>query len=233
MDTCGGDGVAADAFVSAATASARRGEMLCSLAQPVRGAAAQRVRAQARAMAASEGLFQPRSRFRIFPVLARRGETFEVGVGRLRIPRFAGSARAIEALAVGVCTIGAGGEQRASELFKARQPSLALALDRLGTEALYRLSDRTLVAIRAEARARAVRAGEQANPGDAGIDLDQQATVLDLANAVACGVSLTDTGMLAPRKSVSFVVALGREVEEQRSFGRCRYCPARDRCSVE
>lgn len=214
-------------------AAAGREQPLCQLARPLgRGTAADRAQREARAISREEGLIQPASCFRIHPVIERSGDLFRVAGGTLRIPRFAPYVAGVEALATAVCTIGAQLERRVSGLFAARRPFLALALDRLGTEELYRLSDRTLAAIRAEARALGLKAGEQANPGDPGIGLDQQATVLALADAASCGVSLTSAGMLSPRKSLSFVVALGRELKEQTVFGRCRRCPWRHRCPV-
>jgi len=210
-----------------------RGEPLCALARPFgRGAAADRARREAQALSEREALVKPHASYRVFPVIARRGDVFDLGELSVRVPHFAAYGDEVEALAAGACTVGPDLERRVSELFAARRPFLALALDRLGTEVVYRLSDRTLASIRGAAKAQGLKAADQANPGDRGIELDQQAAVLAIAGAAECGVTLTSSGMLSPRKSVSFVVAMGRNLPEQTVFGRCRRCPSRDRCPV-
>jgi hypothetical protein len=148
------------------------------------------------------------------------------------VPRFEPYADRITAIAAGVCTLGEGLERRVSELFDERRPSLALALDTQGTETLFRLSDQTLADIRRTAREQGLFAGEQANPGDSGLLAERQELVLTLADAADCGVSITSNGMLSPRKSVSFVVAIGPDLEEEALPWRCRHCAYRNQCRL-
>lgn len=191
-------------------------------------------RREALAMIERDELVRPAFGYRILPVIGSRGDALDVGGFTLLAPGFeAGSVR-VTALAAAACTLGAALETRVSELFAARRPSLALALDAIGTAMLYRTSDRALAAIRRAARREGLAAGAQSGPGDPGIGLDQQAAVLAMACGEERGITLTSGGMLAPARSVSFVVALGPDIARRSaSSARCARCPSRGRCRAK
>jgi hypothetical protein len=147
------------------------------------------------------------------------------------VPAFAADAESVEALASGVCTIGPALEDRCSALFQERRPSLALTIDELGTLALFRLKDHVLAAIRKEAGRAGLVAGTEVSPGDPGLALEWQASVLALAQAEDTGVSIAGRATLSPSKSVTFVVALGRNLRRP-TGSRCDHCPARNRCRL-
>ena len=217
------------------TPTSNRAEPLCTALRrgmPRESAAAALARRQALAVSESETLIRPVAAHRVLPARAADGETLEVNGFTLRVPAFAPDAGKITAVAAAACTIGPDLERRVRELFTAHRPSVALAVDRVGTQALFRLSDQTLAAIRREAKGQGLVLGAQANPGDAGIGFEQQAAVLALAGAEASGIALTRLGMLSPEKSISFLVALGPDLKGHVYSGRCARCPARERCPL-
>jgi hypothetical protein len=127
-----------------------------------------------------------------------------------------------------VCTIGPALEDRVNALFSAGDPLRALALDGAGIAALGELSRALRKRIRAEASARGVRTGMRASPGQEGWSLGQQRVLFDLVPAEKIGVRLTDSCLMMPRKSVSFVVGLGPEIRADGTT--CDFCSKRMRC---
>ena len=181
----------------------------------------------------ARALASPAFSYRIVPVMEVCGESIVLGEATLHTPGLAAESGALRAVAAAACTLGTAIQERISALFAARQPSRALALDTVSNELLFRLADRVLAAIHREARRDALRTGIDISPGDPGVPLDQQATVLALANAAPQGIAATEAGALFPVKSLSFVVALGPTLRRRSTSGRCNCCPSRDRCTVK
>ena len=162
-------------------------------------------------------------------------EADAIGVGEavLDAPGLAAATAELNAVAAAACTLGPAVQERISALFATRRRSLALALDTLANELLFRLADRAFATIRREARRTGLGIGIEASPGDPGVPLAQQAGVLALADAARIGIHAVGAGMLSPMKSLSFVVALGPNLRRHSAPGRCNCCPSRDRCTVK
>jgi hypothetical protein len=181
-------------------------------------------------MIEDEALARPAFGYRILLVQTVRGDAIDVGGAALDAPVLAAACSELTAVAAAACTLGAAVQERISALFATRRRSLALALDTVANELLFRLSDRASATIRREARRAGLGSGVEASPGDPGVPLGQQARVLALADAAGIGIHTTGTGMLAPVKSLSFLVALGPNLRRRAAPGRCNCCPSRDRC---
>jgi hypothetical protein len=179
-----------------------------------------------------EAMARPAFGYRILPVRTIRGDAIDIGDAVLDAPVLAAEIGELKAVAAAACTLGAAVQERISALFATRRRSLALALDTVTNELLFRLADRAFATIRREARRAGLGIGIEASPGDPGVSLCQQATVLALADAARSGISTTETGMLSPVKSLSFLVALGPNLHKRAAPGRCACCPSRDRCTV-
>lgn len=197
-----------------------------------RSGAVARSERKARAMIRREPLMAPASAWRIVPVRGIRGDTLELDGVRLSIAAFAEQRDQLEAVAAAACTLGPALEARITELFRSRQPSLALALDGIGTDRLFRLADQVCARIQREAKRAGLEMGNEINPGDAGLGLEAQQQVLALAGAEHSGISITGQGMLSPVKSLSMLVALGRGLKPRAASARCLSCPSRDRCAI-
>jgi len=180
-----------------------------------------------------EALSRPAYGYRILPVQAVRGDAIDVGGAALDAPVLAAEIGELKAVAVAACTLGSALQDRISALFATRRRSLALALDTVANELLFRLADRAFATIRREARRAGLGIGIEASPGDPGVPLDQQASVLALADAARIGMHATGAGMLSPMKSLSFLVALGPNLRRRATQGRCNCCPSRDRCAAQ
>lgn len=183
-------------------------------------------------MLARESLPSPAFAYRIHPAKLARGGMIDVGGAALHAPALAAEPGELIAVAAAACTLGAPLQERISELFAARRRSLALALDTIGNELLFRLADRATAAIRRDARREGLGMGMEISPGDPGLPLDQQAIVLALAGSCSGDIALSRAGMLTPIQSLSLIVALGRNLRRRSSAARCDACPSRDRCTV-
>jgi hypothetical protein len=181
------------------------------------------------ALLEEESLARPATALGVWPVRSARGARFDLGERSLEIPGFAPYSDGIVSVAAGACSLGARLERRVASLFHARHRLLALELDALGTERLFALADRLVERIRSDARRAGLSTGTELNPGDEGLALGAQHTVLALAGAGRQGIGATPAGMLRPVKSLSFVIALGCALPESAET-RCDRCYARDRC---
>lgn len=192
-------------------------------------AARARARHEALALVAAESLVRPATALRLWPVRCAQGERLDLGSHSLVVPGFTRYGGEIATVATAACTLGPRFEQRVAALFHARRRLLALELDAIGTNRLFALADRLAARIRREARRAGWCASAALHPGDAGMALSEQRTVLELADAGSQGIDSTAQGMLRPVKSLSLVVALGPAIAAT-AGGRCDRCGARDRC---
>ena len=191
-----------------------------------------RQRSEGLAMLVREPLTSPAYMYRIHPAKIAGGGMIGLGEVFLHAPALAAEPGELTAVAAAACTLGTALQQRISELFATRRRSLALALDTLGNELLFRLADRATAAILRDARRQGLVTGIEISPGDPGLPLDQQSVVLTLAVSSQCGIAATEAGMLAPVQSLSLLVALGRNLRPRSGKTRCTCCASRDRCTM-
>ncbi len=137
----------------------------------------------------------------------------------------------LTAVAVGVCTLGPALEQRATALFAERRISLALALDELGNGILFALSRRVQDRIVIEARKQQLTTAGELRAGDPGLPLQAQAAVHRLAGAESIGVTVTQSQVLHPLKSMSMVLGVGIDLPPAR-WSRCDDCPSAPKCRM-
>ena len=148
------------------------------------------------------------------------GHTFE---GPLAARALAGA----EEVALAVCTIGLALEERIHALFS-EDPVQAMALDGAGVAALRKVSDAAIARIRGMANDRGLGSGMRAQPGQEGWSIWQQKTLFALLPADDIGVRLTESCLMIPRKSVSFVIGVGPDMRPDAVA--CDFCSKRHRC---
>ncbi len=131
-------------------------------------------------------------------------------------------------VAFAVCTIGPALDERVTALF-AEDPVRALALDGAGTAAVGEVTRMVRARICGKASLRELGAGMRASPGQEGWQLEQQRVLFSLVPAEEIGVRLTESCLMLPRKSISFVVGLGPEMRPDAVT--CDFCSKRERCA--
>lgn len=178
----------------------------------------------------SEHLLQPRLSFRIWPVEASGAGSLQLRGGSNIVSRSLNHhLPGASYVAAGVCSIGGAIERRVSEGFAACDRLRAVMLDEIGTLALFRLADRLETEIQADAARFGLAAGGALNPGEDGLEISQQATIVELAGGHSIGITC-GAAMLAPRKSISMIVGIGVRMPKWTRGERCAVCAARNRC---
>lgn len=173
---------------------------------------------------------RPTMSFGIQRVVVHTERGLELKDATLTSPLLAHRLCRAQLIAAGVCTLSQPVSAEISRLFAVKEPLRAVLLDEIATIALYGLSDRLEQCLREQALHLGMEVSGMLGPGEQGFDLSQQATILQLAEAEAIGVSMTSTGMLKPAKSISMVAGLGTRMPSWDRGDNCARCNARERC---
>jgi hypothetical protein len=67
-------------------------------------------------------------------------------------------------------------------------------------------------------------------PGESGWTLNDQHTICALLDPQQIGVTIDESFLLHPQKSLSFVVGIGKDTFFDPSRNRCDYCLLQERC---
>lgn len=132
-----------------------------------------------------------------------------------------------EQVALAVCTIGLRLEERVQEIL-ADDPMRSMALDGAGVAALSRVSDAVIAEVRDIAVEYELGSGMRAQPGQEGWSIWQQKVLFEVLPVDEIGVRLTDSCLMIPRKSVSFVIGMGPDMRPDAVA--CDFCSKRSRC---
>ncbi len=136
-------------------------------------------------------------------------------------------------LVVGLVTAGEPIEARVKALMETGDLSRAVLLDAAGSAAAEQAADRlgAVIAAGAEPGAgeRATAIGCRLSPGYGRWKLEHQRELFALLPHAELGVSLTDSCMMVPRKSISFAMWLGAPGRPAAGLSGCSRCPL-DRC---
>jgi hypothetical protein len=199
----------------------------CSEAFPQRD----RFRREAIDLIERESLLNAAYCYRIVPLDEPPGGRLRVGGEVLDAPRLVPASGQLTAVAAAICTLGPTLEQRTTALFAERRHSLALALDGVANELLFALSRRLQDLIVADARKHPLTAAGELRAGDPGLPLAAQPAVLRLAGASEIGVTVSQSQLLHPLKSMSMILGIGVNLPAVR-WSRCDECPSASKCRI-
>ena len=131
----------------------------------------------------------------------------------------------------GVTTIGCAMAKTVRQCFKNGRNVKAVLMEEIANAALFETTNGLHSLAEEQARCMELNASGPLSPGDhEGFGLDQQATVLALAGAESLGITMAQTGQMWPIHSVSFVIGLGKQMQEWKRIDDCRICGSRDKC---
>ena len=125
-----------------------------------------------------------------------------------------------------VCTIGGALEERVAELTGEGRVARAMLLDAIGSAAVEAVADRSNLRICEEALRAGLDPGPRVSPGYGAWKLEDQAWLFRQLAPKEIGVTLNDSGMMTPRKSISYAVPLTGGAARPR--GRCVHCGLED-----
>jgi hypothetical protein len=135
-----------------------------------------------------------------------------------------------EELAVAVCTIGSNLEKRVSGYFQSNEPLRGVLLDGIGSAAIDLLARETRRLVTEKASARDYQASSPLNPGMSGFPISGQWQLFQLVPAEKIGVSLTSSGVMVPRKSISLVIGIGTQMKSWTQKEVCDRCTLKKTC---
>jgi hypothetical protein len=133
-------------------------------------------------------------------------------------------------LAVLVCTIGPKLEKQVTDYSKSGETLRGMILDGIGSTAVDMLIPEACRLIASEALSHGQQASSPVSPGWPGLPLAEQWNLFELVNTQEIGVSLTSSGIMVPRKSVSMVIGIGPQMATWTQAEVCARCSLRKTC---
>jgi len=133
-------------------------------------------------------------------------------------------------LVVLLCTIGPKLEKQVTAYSKSDEALRGMILDGIGSTAVDILAVEILRRLGSEVSGRGYEVSSPVNPGMPGFPLKEEWNLLGLVNADEIGVSLTPSGILIPRKSVSLVIGIGAKMTRWTQAEVCARCSLRETC---
>jgi hypothetical protein len=179
----------------------------------------------------NQRLLEPAAAYERYPITGMTGDQIALegakAVHGPALPAFFPEARE---LAIIVCTIGPRLEERASNYTKSGQALRGMLLDGIGSAAVDKLIPEVIKLIAAEVVPQGYEVSSPVNPGMPGLAMTEQWNIMELAKADRIGVSLTPSGILVPRKSVSMVIGIGPRMTRWTQAEVCARCSLRESC---
>jgi hypothetical protein len=179
----------------------------------------------------NERLLEPAAAYERHPVTGMTGDRITLAGGKAvrgpALPAFFPEARE---LAVAVCTIGPRLEKQASNYTKNGQALRGMLLDGIGSAAVDKLIPKVTRLIAAGVAPLGYEVSSPVNPGMPGLAMTEQWNIMELAGGDRIGVSLTPSGILVPRKSVSMVIGIGPRMTRWTQAEVCARCSLSESC---
>ena len=176
------------------------------------------------ALALGESLIEPRVVYRAAPVTGQGPDVIQAGGERLTIPEIGRLWGTLEAVGAGICTVGSAIEDRVRALWDSRELPLAVMLDSVGSAAAESLAEYANDLLCQAAISAGTKVTNRISPGYAGWDTAEQAALFHLCPGDPIGVTLNDSCVMSPGKSISFLVGVGPEARVDHYFTQCRRC---------
>ncbi len=178
-------------------------------------------------IAEAQSLLKPAALYTVARVTEFEHQRISFESGAFEGPLVARAMAGADHLNISLCTIGEGLDNRVSAMMD-DNPVNAIALDGAGISAIRKVSQTVEDLISSEACALDLALGMRAQPGQEGWPIEQQRQVFTTLPADQIGVRLTESCLMIPRKSVSFVIPRGKDLNG--SSVPCDFCTKRNRC---
>ena len=129
----------------------------------------------------------------------------------------------------GSATLGPKLEERVKAFFEAGRAAESYILDTAGSVAVTRAGNLLWQRITSDAASRGLTTGLRRTPGCRGIDMETQRWIFEMLADAEPGITLTESGMMVPRKSLSFLARFGGKPGKGFS---CKGCPQYAQCTL-
>ena len=185
------------------------------------------------AVAEARDLVRPGIAYAVHLVTGSDGERLLIADGRVLESAVVAQlfGRAPEVV-LAIFTIGSLLERRVAEHQAAGDYPAAFVLDIVGSLAVDQVGQVAEGVIRELAASKGVKASVPLNPGTTHWPLSGNHVLVELTPAAEIGVEALESGLLRPFKSISYAVALGKDVLTPEQGSSCDYCETRDLCRL-
>jgi hypothetical protein len=191
-----------------------------------------------KALAVGKSLLHPAVLFERYPVRKFTHERLELSTGasinnkaQLSGPLIAQHLARAQEVIVMLCTIGSELDVSVSSLFRV-DPVLAMALDGVGSASVELLAIQAANYFETQAKDEGLKSTMPLNPGMVGWPVEVgQPQIFTLLDSDQIQVSLTESCMMIPNKSLSMVFGFGKEVSATGSS--CDYCSLKGVCRYQ
>lgn len=170
-------------------------------------------------------LLEPAIAYDSYPIVGFGGDQTrligDICIEGSLIPSVFGNAKEIM---VAVCTIGSRLEEEVKACFQGGEKTKGLLLDGMGTAAVDSLAQEACRIMSGIASERGYESSSALSPGMPGFPISEQHRLFAMLPARDIGVTLTASGMMVPRKSVSMVLGFGPAMRRWGQQEVCRRC---------
>src|SRR5690606_1048152 len=176
-------------------------------------------------------LFEPAACYAAFPIAEYLHERIRLANGtRIGGGPVVEVVHGAEEIVVAVCTVGAAVDERLAAYRDAGEGFPRVVLDELASWAVDQVRQQLYRRLEAEAAARGWRGSAMRSPGGSAWSVRGQPALFSLLDASAIGVTLTDSCMMRPMKSLSLLLGWGSQPMGVEGLTNCDFCTLKDRC---
>lgn len=140
----------------------------------------------------------------------------------LNVKSFRPFMSSIKKIAITLCTLGEPLDKEVDSLNNKGSYTEALILDIIGSVAVEEVANKINFIICEKAKNYGLETSQRFSPGYGNFDLSEQLNIFNIINAKKIRVSLTNSFMMIPKKSISFCVYLGKLKEQMPK--QCTIC---------
>jgi hypothetical protein len=175
----------------------------------------------------TEALIKPAAVYALVDVIELEHRTVRFAGGSFEGSLVQKSLAGADQFYVAICTIGDDLENKVDQMMN-EDPVSAVAFDGAGISAVRKVSLTVEDLISKETCALDLSLGMRAQPGQEGWPIEQQREVFKILPGEKIGVRLNESCLMIPRKSVSFVIPRGKNLNN--AVVPCDFCSKRNRC---
>jgi hypothetical protein len=136
-----------------------------------------------------------------------------------------------EDLVVAVCTIGPEADRRIAAQQQAKDLFRALLLDELASWAIDMVRQELCCWLEEDLQRQGLRASAPLSPGESVWSVKDQRIIFNLLDTGPIGVSLSDSMIMYPLKSLSLILGTGSQPMGVEGASNCDFCSIKDRCN--
>jgi hypothetical protein len=138
-----------------------------------------------------------------------------------------------ESIVAVLCTVGPEIDTYAAEVMsKSSNMLLGLAIDGVGSAGVEALANEICAEIELDSKRQGLNTTIPLSPGMIGWQVDEgQPLIFSLLKSSEIGVELTDYYLMKPRKSLSMLIGIGKNITSEGSI--CQYCAMNETCQYK